>query len=298
MRVTQTSMVDNLIKNINSNYKRLEKLQQQVATGSTVLLPSDNPAAVTTIMRTKRAINESAQFMANAEKGVSWLDSADNALSEGTKVLQRARELLVRASNGTNTPDELNIVSVELDELIKHLVNVSNTSINGRHIFAGQNTLAAPYAYDEATGTVQYLGDNDYIHVEISPGIRENIGEPGIAIFGKADDPADTGIFATLLTASQNLKAGVSVNEQIGKLDSALGDLLQRHATIGTKSQSMRLTRDRLEEQNINFKKLLSEVKDLDIAKASIDLITEAAIHTMSLKVGAKIIQPSLVDFI
>jgi len=134
--------------------------------------------------------------------------------------------------------------------------------------------------------------------VEISPGIRENIGEPGITIFGKADDPADSGIFATLLTASQNLKAGVSVNEQIGKLDSALGDLLQKHATIGTKSQSMRLTRDRLEEQNINFKKLLSEVKDLDIAKASIDLITEAAIHTMSLKVGAKIIQPSLVDFI
>ncbi|HHY18621.1 MAG TPA: flagellar hook-associated protein FlgL [Firmicutes bacterium] len=298
MRVTQSSMVDNLLKNINNNYRRLEKLQQQIATGSTVLLPSDDPAAVTTIMRTKRAINESAQFVSNADKGITWLDSADNALMEATKVLQRSRTLLVYGANGTNTQDEFNIISTELDELLKHLVNISNTSINGRHIFAGQKTLAKPFQYDEATKTVEYIGDSDYIQVEISPGVRETIGEPGINIFGQAMNPGDEGIFATLIKASQDLRDGNPMDDNLAKLDKAIEDLLQRQASIGTKSQSMRLSRDRLEEQNINFQKLLSETKDLDIAKATIDLMTEASIHIMSLKVGAKIIQPSLVDFL
>ncbi len=298
MRVTQSSMVDNLLKNINNNYRRLEKIQQQISTGSTVLLPSDDPAQVSTIMRTKRAINESTQFISNAEKGITWLDSADSALSEATKVLQRARELLVRGSTGTNSTQDMEIIATEIDELIDHLVNVANSSINGRHIFAGQKTLTQPYEYDEINRSIKYHGDNNYIQVEISPGIKENIGEPGIGIFGKADDPADKGIFATLLQAAKDLKDGQSVNFNIGDLDRAIEDLLQRQAAIGTKSQGMSLAKNRLEEQNINFKKLLSDAKDVDIAKASIELMTSSYVHMMSLQVGARIIQPSLVDFL
>lgn len=298
MRVTQSSMVDNLLKNINSNYRRLEKIQQQIATGSTVLLPSDDPAQVTTIMRTKRAINESTQFIANADKGVTWLNSADSSLSEATKVLQRARELLVRGSTGTNTQGERDIIATEIEQLITHLVNVANSSINGRHIFAGQKTLSQPYTYDEANRTISYHGDNEYIQVEISPGVKENIGEPGIGIFGKADDPSDKGIFAALLKAVDDLQNGQSVSQNIGDLDRAIEDLLQRQATIGTKSQGMTLAKNRLEEQNINFQKLLSEAKDVDIAKASIELMSSSYVHMMSLQVGARIIQPSLVDFL
>ncbi|MFA6694152.1 MAG: hypothetical protein WCS44_04875, partial [Bacillota bacterium] len=69
-------------------------------------------------------------------------------------------------------------------------------------------------------------------------------------------------------------------------------------ATIGTKSQGMRLAKDRLEEQKINLTNLLSQTEDLDLAKASIDLLTAASVHSMALKVGAMIIQPSLVDFL
>lgn len=291
-------MVENLIKNINNNYKRLEKIQTQISTGSTVQLPSDDPAAVSTIMRTKRAINESAQFIANTNKGTTWLDSADSALSEGTKVLHRARELIARGSNGTNSHSELEIIAEEVDQLIKHLVNVANSAISGRYIFAGQKTLTQPFQYNEEAGTISYHGDNEYIQVEISPGVKESIGEPGIKIFGKADEPGDKGIFATLIKASNDLKAGVNVSANLEDFDIALEDLLQRQTAIGTKSQGMALAKDRLEEQNLSFKKLLSETQDVDMAKASIDLLTNVAVHTMSLKVGAQIIQPSLIDFI
>lgn len=298
MRVTQTSVVDNLIKNINNNYKRLSKVQEQISTGKSIILPSDDPASVGTILRTKRAVNESKQFISNAEKGVSWLDLADNALTEATSVIQRARELVVKGANGTNTTEERKIISTEMDELIKHLVNISNSSVNGRHIFGGQKTLNQPYYFDQDAGTISYHGDKKSIQVEIAPSVKDQISVPGIDIFGKADSPGDTGIFAVLLKTSNTLKNDQKISDNIDDLDKAIEDLLQSQATIGTKSQGMRLAKDRLEEQKINLTNLLSQTEDLDLAKASIDLLTAASVHSMALKVGAMIIQPSLVDFL
>jgi|CZCB01.1.fsa_nt_gi flagellar hook-associated protein 3 FlgL len=298
MRVTQTSVIDNLINNINNNYKRLSRVQEQLSTGKSILLPSDDPAAVGTVLRTKRSINEAEQFISNAEKGASWLDLADSALAEATSVLHRAKELLVRGANGTNADAERNIIATEVDELLEHLVSIANSNIGGRHIFAGQKTLEKPFTYDKSTRTITYNGDSKQIMVEIAPGISETISVPGIEIFGKADTPGDDGIFAMLIKASDALKNGDDLDPHIGGFDKAIESLLQRQAFIGTKSQGMSLIKERLEEQKINLNNLLSETYYVDVAKASIELMAAANVHTMALKVGAKIIQPSLVDFL
>ena len=60
----------------------------------------------------------------------------------------------------------------------------------------------------------------------------------------------------------------------------------------------LELTANRLEDDFINFTKLKSKNEDVDIAEAIMNLMNEVNVYNASLAVGAKVIQPSLVDFL
>ena len=55
-------------------------------------------------------------------QATSWLDSTDAALSEGVSVLQRIRELVVQASNGTYEENQRNSIAEEITQLKEHLI--------------------------------------------------------------------------------------------------------------------------------------------------------------------------------
>jgi flagellar hook-associated protein 3 FlgL len=60
----------------------------------------------------------------------------------------------------------------------------------------------------------------------------------------------------------------------------------------------MQMTKNRLEDDKIKLKKLLSENEDVDIAKTIMDLKMSENVYKAALSSGSRIIQPSLVDFI
>ena len=55
---------------------------------------------------------------------------------------------------------------------------------------------------------------------------------------------------------------------------------------------------DRLQSQEVIATKQMSENEDVDMEKAITEMITQESIHRAALSVGARIIQPSLVDFL
>ena len=84
----------------------------------------------------------------------------------------------------------------------------------------------------------------------------------------------------------------------LADLDDELGNLLRVRAGLGARMNRVELTANRLEDDNVNFTKLMSKNEDVDIAESIMRLQNEENVYRASLATGARVIQPSLVDFL
>ncbi|MBU0984002.1 MAG: flagellar hook-associated protein FlgL [candidate division Zixibacteria bacterium] len=79
--------------------------------------------------------------------------------------------------------------------------------------------------------------------------------------------------------------------------DQAISHTLGERATIGTSYQRIESTSSRLLDLNLEFTRLLSEVEDADLTRVITDLATQENNYQAALMSAAKIIQPSLLNF-
>src|SRR5690554_2974597 len=145
MRITNRTLTNNMLRNLNSSLKRLDKYEQQLATGKRVILPSDNPASVANIMSLKTSLMETEQFLSNVDEAYSYLDSADIVLGSVTEILHRAQELTVYAANDVLDSAERTAIAHELEQLFDNVLQLANASHGGKYIFAGQKHTTVPY---------------------------------------------------------------------------------------------------------------------------------------------------------
>ena len=77
-----------------------------------------------------------------------------------------------------------------------------------------------------------------------------------------------------------------------------MDEVLSSRAEVGAKLNRIELAEERLKDLEINLNKLLSNVQDIDVAEKIMDLKSEENAYRIALAVGARIIQPTLVDFL
>jgi len=114
---------------------------------------------------------------------------------------------------------------------------------------------------------------------------------------GIAGSPDVMGSLLVLMDALRENDRHV-VNSVIEGLDLSLDELLNYRASAGAKVIRLETTDLRLTEYSLNFTKLLSETEDVDITKLIADLAQQESVYQSALNAAAKIIQPSLLDFL
>ena len=130
-----------MVYNLNQNLKTLEMLQYQKATGKKFRVPSDDPIGVSKSLKFNTDISKLKQYERNAKDAMSWMTDTEAALGEIGAVLHRANELTIDAANGTKkSPEDLQKIKEEIDQLKEHLIQIGNTTYAGRHIFSGYKT--------------------------------------------------------------------------------------------------------------------------------------------------------------
>lgn len=295
VRVTQSMLNRTFLQNLSRNLASLDKLQNQLSSGRKIAKPSDDPVVAVRGMAYRSALVEIAQFKRNVDEGLTWLETTDKALDEATNLLQRARELLVRGLNGAMTDEDRAAMAKEIAQIKEQLGNVANTAVAGRYIFAGTDTKNPPY--DAQTGTWANQNGQDIL-VEIGKGIYLPINVLGKDVFAVPD--AANGVFGVLDTIARGLDgdATVNLNAELGRLDQQLDNLLAVRATVGARMNRFELIQYRLESDEVNVTRLLSKEEDADMAEVITNLKTAENVYRAALAAGARIIQPSLVDFL
>lgn len=155
MRITNSMLVSNSLRNINNNMRRLNEASEQSTTQQKIQLPSDDPGTATRSLKYRNYVAAVEQYDVNVSAALDWLDTTEEALSADDSglvaVIQRIREITVDAANGTNNEEDLADMAEEVAQLKEEVISIMNTSIGGRYVFAGYSTDEEPYATETVT---------------------------------------------------------------------------------------------------------------------------------------------------
>lgn len=292
MRVTQSMLSSNMLRNLNVSYGKMSKYQEQLTSGKKVNRPSDDPVVAVKGMGYRVDLDKVEQFQRNLNEVNSWNDSTDEALDQVGSALHRIQELVTNAANDTNTPEEREKINSEIKQIQLQMRDISNTKVGENYIFTGTHTNSPLF---NADGTMANdTGTNKSIQVNVFDGIAMDINLPGKNLF--------EGIDTMIKDVSTILNNLASTGEEIGALltdiQGQTNKVLEQRAVVGARQNRAEMMGNRLSVQEVNVTKQLSENEDTDYAKTITEMVTTESIHQASLSVGAKIIQQSLVDFI
>lgn len=309
MRITNNMLINNMMLSLSTNLNRTQKYQDQLATGKKISLPSDDPIVASKSLKLRTDVSEIAQYKRNTDDATSWMDITEATMGQITEVVHRMREITNQAANGTNTPDDLKKIEAEASQLREQLVNLGNTTYAGRYIFSGYKT-DKPLLKEDGTFNVD-ISNSEQIKFEIGIGDDININVPGSDLFNsgtagfaeKTVPPTPATKSAFVDTFDQVITAmgtddKTALSNLLGNMDDQANNLLRVRAGLGARMNRVELTANRLDDDNVNFTRLMSKNEDVDIAEAIMNLNNEENVYKASLSTGAKVIQPSLVDFL
>ena len=296
MRVTNSMMANNLNYNLNQNLRRLERIQTWLSTTKYINRPSDDPSGIVNTLRYTSYITEAGEYLSKIAEARNFLNSTDSALANVTEILHRANELTILGINGTSSAAAREAIAAEMRQLQEQIGVIANTTFGTKHIFAGTNVTQAPMLDDPVTWT----GNDSEMYLEIGVGTTIPINSTIKEVFFNDTDPDNPGIYQLLGRIADALENEdvEALNQDLGLIQERLDSITQERAVIGAKVNRLDLQETRLENTRINYEELLSKNQDADLAEVSMQRKMQENVYRASLAAGARIIMPSLVDFL
>ncbi|MBP1744173.1 MAG: flagellin domain protein [Firmicutes bacterium] len=225
----------NANRNININSANASKSMEKLSSGLRVNRAGDDAAGLSISEKMRSQINGLDQASANAQDGISMIQTAEGALNETHSILQRMRELSVQAANGTLTTEDKAAIKAEGDELIKEVANIStNTKFNGVELISAS----------AADTTIQ---------------IGANAGE-SLTLALSTNTKADT---TTLGIAALDVSLGAASTTT---LDTAIGKVSTARAYLGANQNRLEHTINNLGTTSENLTAAESRIRDVDMA--------------------------------
>lgn len=172
IRVTQNMLNNSLLYNLHSIMARLNKYQDQLASGKEVRFPSDDVVAATRISTLSTNLKEIKQYGNNISEARAFINQTDSSLQELLSIMRRVKELTIRGANGTLTQEDREAIAVEMRELRKHVVQIAASDVGGRHIFSGAKDGITPFKDDGTLNTPESSDDVNYFdqHLKVQLG--------------------------------------------------------------------------------------------------------------------------------
>jgi len=138
MIINHNLSAQNTLNALGKNNSATNKSLQKLSTGLRINGASDDAAGLAISEKMRGQISGLKQASANAQDGISLLQTAEGGLDQTHSILQRMRELAVQSASDTNTTDDRAKIQGEVDQLAKEISRISNTTeFNTQNLLAG-----------------------------------------------------------------------------------------------------------------------------------------------------------------
>ncbi len=291
-RITQSMMMGRSYLTMQTVAGRLSKSQEHLTTGRVLNRPSDSPTETTSAMRIRSELADQRQFARNASDGIGWLGQTDATLTGMLGEVRRTRELAIQGvSPLTQNPAAREALAAEVEQLRESLITSANSSYLGRPVFGG--LVSGTKAYD-ASGA--FIGVAGAVSRAIGTDASVTVNVNGPAVFG----PDGANLFDDLQGLADSLRAGdtAGIQTRMANLDTAQARLTSTLADVGTRYSRVERAVQTAENSVLDLTSSLSEIENVDIARAAIDLQMNEVAYQAALAATARLVQPSLADFL
>lgn len=241
-RISSEMPVNDMRYSMRTRDSRLADVQKSIGSQNRLNSLRDDPIAASRATRLQSSTFRMNRFETNIQYARGQYAVTEGYLDESMSIMQRVRELAVQGAHGTYAKEDLSMMAVEVNELLKELVSVGN-AVDGesKALFGGDNTGSKPFTISEsrvagmngtAITSVQYSGTLGEKQAEISEGTTVSVNLPGNRVFWAEQQqmyssvnssgyavPNDSQISIDNVTI--DLKAGDSVFDVISKINSS-----------------------------------------------------------------------------
>jgi flagellin len=273
-------MAMNTSRQLGVNAGNGAKSMEKLSSGSRINRAGDDAAGLSISEKMRGQIRGLNQASRNSQDGISLIQTAEGALNESHAILQRMRELVVQAGNGTNADVDLKAIQDEIDTLSDEI-----TGISDRTEFNGKTLLNGTYASGATAEITLQIGANTNQTLGVA------IEDMGADAIGAASAAAVASTASTGSTASGNFVAGTpaiaavaaltiseidveafattatSFDNQLNAIDAAIGQVSTQRSKLGAAQNRLEHTIKNLDTSSENLQASESRIRDVDMAK-------------------------------
>ena len=323
MRITNASMVRSHLYDTQNNLTNMSKINQQISTGKVINTVSDDPHKAIKIMNINNEIKYTEKYNYNIDETVGWMNTTDGALESTGNLLNEIKETILKVGNGTYSQNEMKSLNADMNEKIKQLADTLNSTHGGKYLFGGSSVDDAPITVIEnPDGTVklefskdkngQTIPNTDDLKADISSGINIDYNISVGEILNIKDGNGNT---VNLLDEINNLSTLMNdiangdeqtaakaketlLNDTKGKIDTLFDHVVNERTSLGVRVSTAEKIKELNDEDILNIQDVLSKTQDTDVVEKFIELKSAEMIYQASIQVGAKLIQPTILDYI
>ena len=309
MRITNSSMIRSHMYDVQQGLQRMDNLNRQIDSQKQINRVSDDPHKAIKIMNLNNEIKYAEKHNQNVEEVVGWMNNTDANLEEFGTLLGDIKNSILKVGNGTYSDEEMKAIQAEMNEKIKALGETLNTTHGGRYMFGGTSVDEPPVQIEEKDGVVTLkLNPNinsEDLKAEISDGINLDYNVSASEIFNK-DGKNYLDSINDLSKLMNDIANGVDVEDNKKELlgdvkknvDEFFNHTVDTRTKFGVKVNTAEKIKDLNDENILNMKGVLSLEQDVNYVDKFIELKSAEMVYNASIQVGAKLIQPSILDYL
>jgi flagellar hook-associated protein 3 FlgL len=285
--------------------RRIAEAGAQVSSGKKFVTASDAPDQVQALLQLRAERARNTQIQANLAMAGTEAASADAALTDAIKLMDRARVLAAQGGTAMLDASTRRSLALESQTLLEQMVVDASASVQGRYIFSGDQDASPAYQVDLTLpeGVVQLSASSSTRRIEHPAGGSFAASLTAPEVFDTRDvfgNPAADNVFAALNSLRVALETGdtAAVTSTGVSIVAASQRLNTSQAFYGNVERRIQDAAKYASSYDIRLQAQLSEKEDADVAAAAVELTQANTQLQAAFQMRAKLPTSSLFDYL
>ncbi len=297
MRITNSTVSDNIVAQIQNLSTQQAKLQTQVSTGQRIFQPEDDPAAVGRVLGLQAEQRNITQYQNNAAHALEVSQASFFGLQNIKSVSDRATQIGTLGSGALNASQSAAYAS-EVNQLIEQALQTGNSKFGNDYLYAGTAVNTTPFvAVRDAQGNVtgvSYAGNSSQAAIPLSETASVTPNTSGATNTGIRDFINQLVALRDALNANNSASVTTVQSSLIGTEDQLVSALAE-HGGVQSRIEANQVQQ---KDRTTDVEKLISNEADADLPTTIVKLTQTQTAYQAALQSAANIMKISLLDYI
>jgi len=294
MRVNPNPYPD-LLAAVAQTQQQINTDEQQIASGLSVNVPSDNPAAAAVLVQNADQTSQADQFQRSIGSIQGEMQNADSALSSVITSLQQAISLGVEGANGTVNNADRAALATQVRGIQTQLLSLANLTYQGNYVFAGTATQTTPYVLDpNSPSGVTYAGNTGVNSVTLGSHFSLQTNLPGAQLFSASG----TDMFQSIQDLINGLQSGNSIGTAVTEVSKSYNSIDTQRVFYGNALNQLSAQQTYLSTETTQLAEQQNTVAGVDLTRVISNLTAAQTSVQATLEAVGQTAHINLFDYV